>query len=435
METILAAVRDDEPEILNNILRSGFDASHTYDVIHVLGPVHLAAQKGHIECIRILDLAGFDMNARDRTGLTPIMHAIAHAPHDGDKYNRYVDSVSYLLQHFNRHDKHCDHSGTTLLHLVSRSPTQYAHLVTRVLQYGYSVNATDLQGLTPLMVAVKNRNYAAVNYLLASNADIKLKDTNQRTSLHYAVSDGKMARILLEAGASCQARDCRLQTPLMQAVQSRITPTDEMSVIIQHLIAFGSDVNAVDSRGTTLLLHAMSNLSRINYEHISILISAGADPDITDSDGLSVAWLAAEAGRYHPTKCLQIIRLLISSNSVIDAPCMGRWYQYKTPVTPIKVAMDSHFYLGAQTLLFGSISGYTDIWKMVTSRYGLLTDDEVLNDIVQLISNPFSLLQLSRQVIRHSLGKNIQTNIKHLDLPPTISGFILFHDDSQTIHA
>jgi len=53
-------------------------------------PLHVAADKGHLEVVKTLVGAGANVNAKDKVGMTPIRSAIG----DGHK-----DVIEFLKQH------------------------------------------------------------------------------------------------------------------------------------------------------------------------------------------------------------------------------------------------------------------------------------------------------------------------------------------------
>jgi ankyrin repeat protein len=70
---------------------------------------------------------------------------------------------------------------------------------------------------------------------------------------------------------------------------------------IRGLLAAGAVVNAVDERGWSPLMHAAT---KNEFEAIEVLLKAGADPSLTNSDGLTALDLAIK------TKCLDAAEFL-----------------------------------------------------------------------------------------------------------------------------
>ena len=107
-----------------------------------------------------------------------------------------------------------------------------------------------------------------VRLLLARGVDVQGR-YGSWTPLHYATLAGELGpwtradqgecfRILLEAGASVHARkDETLETALMLAAGQGFTSPD----VLQLLLKYGSDVDAVDSEGRTAEDHARAALN------------------------------------------------------------------------------------------------------------------------------------------------------------------------------
>lgn len=105
---------------------------------------------------------------------------------------------------------------------------------------------SNVDGMTPLMIAVSESNYEVVDQLILDGDDLEVKDLEGFTALGYAVYSGdtKMAEKLLEAGADPNA---------------------------QH-------------NYSSVLLDALYNE---NYQLASMLYEFGAAPDLEDSNGES----------------------------------------------------------------------------------------------------------------------------------------------------
>jgi len=118
-----------------------------------------------------------------------------------------------------------------------------------------------------LINAIGSDNMETVRLLLARGVDVQGR-YGSWTPLHYATLAGELGpwtrahqgecfRILLEAGASVHARkDDTLETSLMLAAGQGFTSPD----VLQLLLKYGSDVNAVDAEGCTAEDHARAAL-------------------------------------------------------------------------------------------------------------------------------------------------------------------------------
>lgn len=165
---------------------------------------HLAAAKGHVECLRVMVAHGVDVTAQDTTG-----HSALHLA----AKNGHHECVKKLLQ------SKCpaegiDSSGKTALHYAAAQGCLPAVQV--LSEHKSPVNLKDLDGSIPLLLAVQNGHSEVCRFLLDHGADVNSRDKNGRTALMLACEIGS-------------------------------------STIVEALIKKGADLNLVDSLGHNAL--------------------------------------------------------------------------------------------------------------------------------------------------------------------------------------
>jgi ankyrin repeat protein len=169
-----------------------------------------AVQTGDVGMSRLLIDYGADVNAASALGTTALIDAIT---------GTQIDAVELLLASGANPNAEIKHHGT-----VRHGPVQIAHLtalmaaapygtpslVTKLLRAGADVNARDVRGMTPLMLAVASdaQNAAVVQAMLDAGADPNAKSTAGATVLDWATNfgDPRVIAALKRAGARGGAR-------------------------------------------------------------------------------------------------------------------------------------------------------------------------------------------------------------------------------------
>jgi ankyrin repeat protein len=208
--------------------------------------------------VETLIKAGADPDYIDEEGFTALMAAAAFGSHAMvDALIRNGVSVFDVTNY-----------GWTALHLAAwSSDSQSAALLIRE---GWDVNVRDFENWTPLMWAL--RNHASPDYI----------------------------RILLDAGADPSAQTYRKESGLHLACSGWVPPELES---LEMLINAGVDVNSVNNKGETPLLHAAA----MGYTEVcQYLLEKGGDPGWINNDGDSAASRAYRNGHYDLAELLEL---------------------------------------------------------------------------------------------------------------------------------
>jgi ankyrin repeat protein len=165
MTPLMWAVQGDDQLLVQKLLRRGADVAAISEYGQT--PLGYAAGAGQVEMVQLLLEAGAD---------------VAH-----------VDPVS----------------GHTVLHFAAARCQ--AQVIGTLVQSGADVNARDLQGRTPLIVACfqLNGGIDTVQELYLWCADVNAVDNQGRTALMYAAADGaaELVAALLSTGADASMMD------------------------------------------------------------------------------------------------------------------------------------------------------------------------------------------------------------------------------------
>ncbi len=183
-----------------------------------------------------------------------------------------------------------------------------------LIKRGADINASDSQGLTPLMTAVKGGDYDLVKLLLEYKADIDAVDADGWTATMHAAyqNEPKMIRLiaggyganldLVEKLSSSTALGLAAQkgkplaivalldsgaNPDTKMGEAGYTPLMIVSKIgslpaAQVLTQYKADVNAQNAGGVTALMIAAANN---HADVVSLLVKSGADTSIKNKRG------------------------------------------------------------------------------------------------------------------------------------------------------
>jgi len=215
--------------------------------------------------VRTLLQAGADVNAKDKTGKTPLVWAI-----HGDVSPAFLLAVEALLD-AKADPEAAGTDGEAPLHLASQIDA--APIAERLLKAGADLNAVDAQGRTAVWWAAANGCPNTLALLLEKKADVARTDAEGKTPLVVAAEHGwpASAKALRDAGAKEAS-----WTPLQWAA---ILGDAEGA---RTLLATKVDVNARDRYGYTALIYAAA---RGDAKMVGDLAAAGADAAAAATDG------------------------------------------------------------------------------------------------------------------------------------------------------
>ncbi|XP_062391537.1 L-asparaginase [Sardina pilchardus] len=127
-------------------------------------PLHLASGEGDVETVKYLISKGADVNARDNSGGTALMDAIRFKNFEAVKY-LVCEGATLEMSELEIGAEMC-----CLAYLGHTDQMEAWKLA------GVSLNWTDLDGRTPLHVAVCTNQEDVVRYCLKNGSNIELRD-------------------------------------------------------------------------------------------------------------------------------------------------------------------------------------------------------------------------------------------------------------------
>lgn len=208
-------------------------------------------------------------------------------------------------------------AGITALHTVAAAG-QKPEMITLLIAKGASVDAETLERrFTPLHQAslanavapYRTDSVGMMERLLRAGANIEARVEDQRTPLLVAVFDGKdeCVRYLLEAGANIEAKDENGMTSLCYAAElGRLGSLSTATILVER----GANKEARNQYGWTALCRATRNS---NIPMVRLLLEHGCDKEATDEEGWTILDHAISVSS------LPLVQLLIKDGANIES--------------------------------------------------------------------------------------------------------------------
>ncbi|XP_059473664.1 uncharacterized protein LOC132195582 [Neocloeon triangulifer] len=146
-------------------------------------PLHVAASTAQLECGAFLIEKGAQVNMCTNEGRPPIFH-VFDFPH--------VGFVSMLFKNGSFGDFTDNEKNNVLHYMLSKGTADYLEFMLSQPRIKKLLNETNSAGKTALHIAVEKGLKNAVDILIASGANINLKDNSDSTPLHAAVTCGNL---------------------------------------------------------------------------------------------------------------------------------------------------------------------------------------------------------------------------------------------------
>lgn len=156
--------------------------------------------------------------------------------------------------------------------------------------------------------AIIYRHLDVAKYLVHMGADVNSKDMVGRTPLHVASAMGQAAivKALLEKGANPNAHLNGAGTPLHSAAMmyGRIDAESykASAEVVSILISNGADINITTSDSSLTPLHVATIWNRVAA--MKLLLAAGADISVKDSNGMTALDIAEKESNTAATDLL-----------------------------------------------------------------------------------------------------------------------------------
>jgi len=308
-KTLQLAIEHDAKNIIELALANGANITHRYlDGKSVLHHAVLYCSPENFELILKKSLeAGLDINKKDNSEpqQTALGYACSGKMAHASKVKLLIDKGAKVKD-----------DPTLLFHAVR---TGKADVVRTLIENGANVNFSNIQGETPLWLAIdkvnNEFNHDVIKLLLDNNADFNFANNRGMTLLHQAVIIGDLTVVewLIDKGVDINRQNVEGKTALFMATQF-----DNLE-IVKFLLKKGADPNLPDQEGTTPLHTAVT---KRNISMVELLLQNEASVDIADNQGKSPLQreIIHNSNRMGSTNTisLSIINLLLDNGADID---------------------------------------------------------------------------------------------------------------------
>jgi ankyrin repeat protein len=154
--------------------------------------------------------------------------------------------------------------------------------------------------------------------LLKQVEDVNELGEQAITNLAALAPSIQLLKIALEKGADINQRTpakYNSQTALMQIAGSMTGRDPAYPKALELLLAAKPDLDATDGEGSTALYHA---ILKENLKLAKLLIAAGADPNVPNTDGNSILEDLMTWGRLNDASAAKLIKVLLESKKWKD---------------------------------------------------------------------------------------------------------------------
>lgn len=275
--------------------------------------VELAISRGHLKVVEtMMEHEQFDIHAKSKDDFT-LLHIAAQ---NGD-----LDIIKILVN--NGADVHArNRQGSKPIHIAARE--DHAVVVEYFLASGFNIHDEGAALNSLLHYAVSTGMIKSAKYLIEQNADVNKLNVNMSRPIHLAAEHGSKdcVMLLLQNGATYNCSDKLKRKPWElssnQDIIHLLVSTDKLFAAVKrnsHLevecaVNEGAFVDARNTDNATVLHHACWK----GYSEIAkILLKSKANPSAISKDGNTPLHYAAKFGH------LEIVKILLSNGAVHDA--------------------------------------------------------------------------------------------------------------------
>ena len=309
------AARYNHGHIISYLIDKGADVNMLEEELGY-SPLFIAVVCGNIWAAQVLLRLGADVLVPARNGRLPLYAAVEKCQ---------LGVVAHILS---RAEVDINASVVVFGEEKNWSPLHVAALYSTsrpvfdlLVSRGAHINAKDIQGRTPLMIALAEGNEQTALDMINRGADVTPTYTGGRTALYVAI-EKRMGRVVEELVASHGMDvNARCTTEAIEGLPLTIAILYKSESVLHTLLSLRAHVNTKEKySGNTAL---MSAVLLSDYSAALTLLRADADPTICNNQGRAPLFAAVELGN------ADLVDLLGDHPSVnINAPVTNECSKY-----------------------------------------------------------------------------------------------------------
>lgn len=164
-----------------------------------------------------------------------------------------------------------------------------------LLDSGVDPNFSTDKGDTALLISMfvtdpKIKN--VINSLILKGADPNIADSLGATAIHRCCQyqNLELLKLLVNHGGHLQTKDKKMKSALSYCLMNN--DPEAMQQMVEYLLENGLDINEKDDNGSTFLLDLLPDSSKVTPEFLQFIVNRGADVNAVARNGKTATQIA-----------------------------------------------------------------------------------------------------------------------------------------------
>ncbi|XP_067860401.1 ankyrin repeat and SOCS box protein 4 isoform X2 [Heptranchias perlo] len=335
-----------------------------------------------------------------------------------------LECITVLLNH--QASINYQPNGKTPLHVACDVKNE--DCVSTLLHHGAKVNSFSLSGYTPLHLCRTKESVSCAELLIWNGAKLNLQATNyhKETPLHIAARSGvpELVALYVDHGAVVDSINIYLETPLNTAIywaldMKKQEYSTDHHLICRMLIDYGASVNARDQDYKSPLHKAAWNCDHLLLQ---MLLESGAQAGTMDVNGCAPLQYLLKVTPVRPAAEPEICyQLLLNHGAARVYPPQFHKVLQSCCTCPkaVEVMVNSYEFIQS-----------TSKWRQVIPDDILEQHWAFYKSLFDVCGrSPRSLMHLTRCTIRAVLRARCYSAVPKLNIPPRLKQYLLLEPE------